>query len=288
MLTIGNLQDRIFDNMPLDVYTRVVRPKVHGAWNLHQITKDQPLDFFVMLASAAGMVGDTSQSNYAAANAFEDALAHHRIASGLPATTVDLGMVRSVGYVAENQGAAERNLARWGFLQIEEEEFLSLLDIDIMDQHRSQITTGVGTQEHFDRSESEVPHWFRNPVFSHLHKMRARTVNTDTDKGPSLSERLRSSGSITKATDIILAAVVEKLSKSLMTPQEDIDTASPTSAYGVDSLVAVEVRNWVGREMKADVPVFEILQASSLQALAVNIAEKSQLLDDNTEAKGSG
>lgn len=266
--------------MPLEIYTRVVRPKVHGSWNIHQVTLGQPLDFFVMLASAAGMVGDTSQGNYAAANAFEDALAHHRIAHGLPATTIDLGLVRSIGYVAENQGAAERNLMRWGFLQIEEDEFLSLMDIAVSNS-RAQITTGVGTQELFDRSESEVPHWFRNPVFSHLHQMRARTFHADSAKGPSLPDCLRESGSFVAAVEIILAAVVDKLSKSLMISLDDIDTASPTSAYGVDSLVAVEVRNWVFREMKADIPVFEILQAPSLQALANGIAEKSQLLDSN-------
>ncbi|KAF2472400.1 uncharacterized protein BDR25DRAFT_341828 [Lindgomyces ingoldianus] len=269
-----HLEDRIFDNMPLDVFHKVVRPKVHGTWNLHQATLSQPLDFFVMLASAAGMVGDTSQGNYAAANAFQDALAHYRVARGLPATTIDLGMVRSVGYVAENQGAAERNLARWGFLQIEEAEFLAMLEI-AMTGKQVQIVTGVGTQAHFDRSEGEIPHWFREPSFSHLHKMRARVVESDKNAGPSISQRLKESTSLTEGAAVVLEAVLTKLSKSLMIPMEELDASAPTSVYGVDSLVAVEIRNWLGREMKADVPVFEILQASSLQSLSYKIAEKN-------------
>ncbi|KAI0901837.1 putative polyketide synthase [Annulohypoxylon nitens] len=278
------LEDRIFVNMSHETFTKVIRPKVQGSWNLHEATIDQPLDFFIMLASAAGMVGDTSQSNYAAANAFQDSLAHYRVSRGLPATVIDLGMVKSVGYVAENEGAAERNLARWGFLQIEEEEFLAMIDIAMesgKEQRRCQIVTGVGTQADFDRSQGDVPHWFRDPVFSHLHNMRARHIDTSAQSGPSLAQQLKETVSVSAAAAIVLDALMRKLSKSLMIALEDIDAASPTSVYGVDSLVAVEVRNWLLREVKADVPVFEILQASSLQLLGYKIAEKSSLVSEN-------
>ncbi|KAF7553514.1 hypothetical protein G7Z17_g3559 [Cylindrodendrum hubeiense] len=280
------LEDRIFANMSHEVFTKVIRPKVHGSWNLHESTLDQPLDFFIMLASAAGMVGDTSQGNYAAANAFQDALAHYRVARNLPAAVIDLGMIKSVGYVAENEGAAERNLARWGFLQIEEEEFLEMMNIAMeRTKDRCQIVTGVGTQAHFDQSQGDVPHWFRDPVFSHLHNMRARTVDRNANAGPSLAQQVKESLSVEDAGMVILDALMKKLSKSLMIALEDIDAASPTSVYGVDSLVAVEVRNWLLREVKADVPVFEILQASSLQLLGYKIAEKSSLVSQNALAE---
>lgn len=281
------LEDRIFLNMSHQTFTKVIQPKVQGSWNLHEATMNQPLDFFIMLASAAGMVGDTSQGNYAAANAFQDSLARYRVSRGLPATVIDLGMVKSVGYVAENEGAAERNLARWGFLQIEEEEFLTMVDIAMesgdeeQQQRRCQIVTGVGTQADFDRSQGDVPHWFRDPVFSHLHNMRARHVDTGSSSGPSLAQQIKETVSVSAAAAIILDALMKKLSKSLMIALEDIDASAPTSVYGVDSLVAVEVRNWLLREVKADVPVFEILQASSLQLLGYKIAEKSTLVSEN-------
>ncbi|KAI0382791.1 putative polyketide synthase [Hypomontagnella monticulosa] len=278
------LEDKIFANMSHETFTKVIQPKVHGSWNLHKATINQPLDFFIMLASAAGTVGDTSQGNYAAANAFQDSLAHYRVSRGLPATVIDLGMVKSVGYVAENEGAAERNLARWGFLQIEEEEFLTMIDIAMestKDNRRCQIVTGVGTQADFDRSQGDVPHWFRDPVFSHLHNMRARHIDNSAHSGPSLAQQLKETVSVSAAAAIVLDALMKKLSKSLMIALEDIDASSPTSVYGVDSLVAVEVRNWLLREVKADVPVFEILQASSLQLLGYKIAEKSSLVSEN-------
>ncbi|GAB1319702.1 hypothetical protein MFIFM68171_09912 [Madurella fahalii] len=271
------LEDRIFTNMPHDTFTRVVRPKVQGA---------------------AGMVGDTAQGNYAAANAFQDALAYHRRhVHNLPATSIDLGMIKSVSYVAENEGAAERNLARWGFLQIEEHEFLAMMDIAMTTSSTSssssssrgpdkgglcQMVTGVGTQAHFDKSQGEVPHWFRDPVFSHLGNMRVRVHDgRGASAGPSLTQQLGGCVSLAEAAALVLDALVRKLSKSLIIALEDIDTASPTSAYGVDSLVAVELRNWLLREVKADVPVFEILQASSLQVLGYKITEKSSLVSQN-------
>jgi hypothetical protein len=278
--------------MPHELFVKVIRPKVHGSWNLHVATLDQPLDFFVLLASIAGMVGDTSQSNYAAGSAFQDALAHHRVERGLPATALDLSRIMSVGYVAEKEGAAERNLVRWGFLPIEEDEFLAMVDIAITAQQQQrphhgtgQIVTGVGTQAHFDRSNLDMPHWFRDPVFSHLRNMRARNVGgagAGAGVEPPLAHRLRDSGSAADAAATVLDAIARRLSKALMIALEDIDVTNPTARYGVDSLVAVEVRNWLLREAKADIPVFEILQASSLKLLAFKVVEKSLLISDTT------
>ncbi|KAL2008035.1 hypothetical protein VTN00DRAFT_8017 [Thermoascus crustaceus] len=291
------LEDKIFETMPLSAYTRAIRPKVHGSWNLHEATLNQPLDFFIMLASAVGMVGHPSQANYAAGNTYQDALAHYRVSRGLPATTIDLGIVRSAGYVAESdhQEEIERNLTRWGFLRIEEEEFFSMLEIAMTSSsgHTHQschmltgVGVGVGIQEvSSDQGRTDSPSWFKDPAFSHLHKMQTH-INTNTEKktsttSQSLHERLKGKClSITETTTTILDAITAKLAKSLMMNREDFDPSQPTSAYGVDSLVAVEVRNWLVRETKVDVPVFEILQCSSLQALAVRIAERCSVVAD--------
>lgn len=284
--------------MPLSAYTKAIRPKVHGSWNLHEATLDQPLDFFIMLASAVGMVGHPSQANYGAGNTYQDALAHYRVSRGLPATTIDLGIVRSAGYVAEsdNQEEIERNLTRWGFMRIEEEEFFSMLEIAMTSNghtHQSchMLTgVGVGTQEEVssDQGRTDIPSWFKDPTFSHLHKMQAHNnTNTETKTSTtsqSLHERLKGKClSITETTTTILDAILSKLAKSLMMNREDFDPSQPTSAYGVDSLVAVEVRNWLVRETKVDVPVFEILQCSSLQALAVGIAERCSVIVGDTK-----
>ena len=117
--------------MKLEDYNAAVRPKVLGTWNLHQQSLSMNLDFFIMLSSLTGMVGNSSQCNYAAGNTFENAVARHRTVQGLPGVSLDLGPIKSVGYVSETAGVAER-LKRAGTTMLEEEEMLRLIERGII------------------------------------------------------------------------------------------------------------------------------------------------------------
>ncbi len=85
------LDDGVLLQMDGQRFDAALRPKVYGAWNLHRLTLDAPLDFFVLFSSAVSLHGSAGQGNYVAANAFLDSLAHHRRFLGLPALTVDWG-----------------------------------------------------------------------------------------------------------------------------------------------------------------------------------------------------
>jgi KR domain-containing protein len=76
-----------------------------GSWNLHELLP-QNLDFFILLSSLAGIVGSISQANYAAGNTYQDALVNYRHAKGLPAQSIDLGLIKGVGYVEEHKEVA--------------------------------------------------------------------------------------------------------------------------------------------------------------------------------------
>ncbi len=108
----------VIDDAPLAALTRermrtVMAPKAHGAWLLHESTRDMELDCFVMFSSVSSIFGNPAQGNYGAANAFLDSLAHHRRALGLPALTINWGVLGGEGYVARNERVAEF-LARQG------------------------------------------------------------------------------------------------------------------------------------------------------------------------------
>ena len=130
----------VIDDAPLASLTRdrmrtVMAPKAHGAWLLHKETRDMELDCFVMFSSVSSIFGNPAQGNYAAANAFLDSLAHHRRALGLPALTVNWGVLGGEGYVARNERVAEF-LARQGTMPISPGEVVALLESFLNDGHR--------------------------------------------------------------------------------------------------------------------------------------------------------
>jgi len=120
----GVLEDGLIDKQSLAGFERVAAPKIKGTWNLHLCSKELPLDFFICFSSAASLVGSSGQANYAAANAFLDALAHHRRALGLPALSINWGIWNEAG-----MGGKEtlRRMASRGVMAIEPDAGTDLL-----------------------------------------------------------------------------------------------------------------------------------------------------------------
>ncbi|HET6409343.1 MAG TPA: SDR family NAD(P)-dependent oxidoreductase, partial [Chthoniobacteraceae bacterium] len=122
----------VIDDAPLSALNRdrlasVMTPKAYGAWLLHEQTRSLPLDCFVMFSSVSSIFGNPAQGNYGAANAFLDSLAHHRHALGLPALTINWGVLGGEGYVARNERVAEF-LARQGTAELSPGEVMSIME----------------------------------------------------------------------------------------------------------------------------------------------------------------
>ena len=126
----GVLDDGAITELTADRLERVLRPKVDGAWNLHELTRGHDLSAFVLFSSAAGVMGSPGQANYAAANAFLDALSGHRRAQGLLSHSLAWGLWTPQGLgMTAHLGAAELNrLRRQGVVALGVEDGLALLD----------------------------------------------------------------------------------------------------------------------------------------------------------------
>jgi hypothetical protein len=140
-------------------------------------------------------------------------------------------------------------------------------------QHPGQVMCGLPFNEHDD-----AWYWMADARFAALRNVAAGS-SANAGQAISLREELTRCGTANEeAVQLITAAIVQRLASLMMIPEADIDAGRPLSAYGVDSLVAVEVRNWVAREMAVEVSVFDVMQNVPMTQLAQNLAEKSKLL----------
>lgn len=267
--------------MNIDDYRAAILPKVNGSLNLHSLLGGD-LDFFIMLSSSVGVLGYPSQANYAAGCAFQDALARYRVSRGLPGVAIDLSAVKGVGYVAERPGIAER-MAKLGFASVTENQVLRVIESGILDPHDPQVTAGLdlGPGAHWDRAgQSQLGRDARFSVVQyHQGRQQQQQRSTGGSGQAALAEKLANATSRDEAEILVSQALKDKLASIFMIDIGEIDMARTPSYYGVDSLVAVELRSIITLQAAAEVSIFEILQSTSLDALARNVAARSSYVN---------
>ena len=280
--------------MPLEDFNAAIKPKVQGSWNLHNVLPKN-LDFFVLLSSLSGVVGSRGQANYACGNTYQDALARYRVANGQKAAVIDLGMVLDVGFVAERE-ALENTLRMQGHSGIQETELHAVLEyyldprLPVVSPLHSQVLIGIATPASLRLKNIEEPYWLRRPTFRYLHQIGRFDGSGSTSNTQStidVKSMLTGAESLAEAGDVVRNALVAKLSRMLALPKEDIDPTKPLHTYGVDSLVAVEIRSWFDKEIGTDVTVFEVLGNNSLGELGLVAAGRSRYQQGSWTAKES-
>ena len=270
------LQDSIMEQMTVDQWRTAIRPKVHGSWNLHSyFSSEREHDFFVLLSSLSGVVGLASQCNYAAGGAYQDALASYRLANNLPAASIDIGVVQSVGVVAENKELAE-GLRRTGYKALTEKQVLAALEAAISTNPTSQMLIGLNganwETSGLDRDDRFTP-------------MKARE-NLDGKDGVrsggamELGGLIATATSLEEATDVVSTAIAEKLTELFMLSEDEVKLTKAPKDYGVDSLSAVELRNVLAVKAGAEISIFDIMQSQSITGLAGKVASTSKYLAD--------
>ncbi|KAK3385761.1 polyketide synthase PksD [Podospora didyma] len=275
------LNDTMFENMTLPQWEQTSRSKVEASWNLHTLLPD--LDFFVLLSSVSGVVGNPGQSNYASGCTFQDALARQRSLAGQKAISIDLGVMRSVGVVAETEKLQQHLSSNRGFVPIEEAEFLSLLDICCDPSYRptkppnSQMVMGLETPASLLARSIEPPEILQRPLFARFSHSANKDTSTSSSGGDDAARLFRQAESAADRTQVVVEALSKRLARTLSIKLEDVDTHQALHAYGVDSLIAVELRTWMAKEFAADVPVFEIVSGKTIEAVGELVATTSRI-----------
>ena len=238
------------------------------------------LDFFIMLSSTSAVIGNRGQAAYAAANCFLDDFAHYRASQGLSGTSINLGVVKEIGHVAERP-ELQKKLESLSDVALSKADVLALIKLAIIgkiDQHADHQCAAGLSFENFS-SQNPAFYWATDARFCHLR--RGMGVLESEQPAPSISTKgaLKKAQSIEKAAEITISALTEKFASVLMMPAEEVRTDKPLTALGLDSLVAVEVRSWLGKETDTKMSAMELMTSASIRALADVIVGKSSLLE---------
>ena len=240
-------------------------PKIRGSWNLH-VNLPSDLDFFIFFSSMSGIIGAAGQANYNAGNTYQDTLAAHRLAKGQKASSLNLTVMEDQGYVASLGDNAVFNPQLKRLRALSMPDLFTILEYHCdpnlgIEQIQSQVLTGLK----FPREHGELgcPEFMSRPMYSHIHQIEsghasATTGDTRRQVQSDLTT-LVSNKSLDEAGPIVTLAIQGALARVLSRPVDEIDVGMPMHAHGVDSLVAVELRNWFSRALKMDVTMFDIL-----------------------------
>jgi acyl carrier protein len=196
-----------------------------------------------------------------------------------------------IGIISENESYWENKNFLKDLAALKETEYLALLEYycnpSILSPKDSLPIIGLVPHARLQEQGIEIPYWLQRPIFNHL----AQIGLTSTSQG-SLSNleavdfttELRDAPSSEEAKDVILQAIVSKLSKALAVPTSDINSTRPLHTYGVDSLLAVELRNWFGKELRSDVAVFDIMGAESITTMSELVALRSTIVKQKEDS----
>jgi acyl carrier protein len=243
-------------------------PKVQGAWNLHALTRDAELDFFSLFSSAASLLGSPGAANYGAANAFLDALAWHRHAEGRAALSINWGPWAGLGFFARSE--LQRYFAQYGVEAIPADEYLQALSFLL----RRPATQAAVLDVDWSRWRPGVHH----PLLAILQAAPADAAEPESslydalqDAEPQERQRLLES----YLRDLIAA--------KLGLAPSSLDVDSPLNNLGIDSLITLELRIQVERDLGVTVPVTRLLEGPSVTSLSGWLADRIPGRDTRSE-----
>lgn len=261
----GVLDDSAILNMRWEQMEKVLEPKVTGAWNLHNLTKDTNLDFFILFSSAVSLLGSPGQANHVAANTFLDSLAHYRQSLGLPAMSINWGTWSNIGAAAEKQ--ADTRMSQIGVNAIAPEQGITILEqLFLSTLHpRTSAQIGVVNIDWAKFLQQGNFSSFFNEFQQSIPQQKAARVN--------LQEELNKA-TPTERRSLLLKFLCSELARVLSFQATELDTKTGFFDLGMDSLTAIEFKNRVQDGIGFTLPSTVAFDYPNLEALGDYILTK--------------
>ncbi|MGC2745498.1 MAG: type I polyketide synthase, partial [Candidatus Angelobacter sp.] len=271
MHAAGVLEDTLLSKLEWPSFARVQAPKAYGSWNLHTLTLDRPLDFWVVFSSISAVLGNPGQAAYAAGNAYADALVQYRRIQGLPALTINWGPWKGDGMSSQ---VIHDLYQRWGLLAIEPAEGVEMLGQLLNNSSAQALAAPLDVDVLKKRSAESL----------HLSLM-AELVDIQKRRVPSSTERITSNGNgFGRLRDLpddqrqaaLLEHVVELVrSVTGMNGSEPVRVDVHFEVLGVDSLLTVDLLNALGRSFGVTLPATILIDCPTIERLVKYLFEET-------------
>ena len=260
------LDDAIAVQLTPERMEKVLAPKAWGAWNLHKLTLNDPVEQFVLYSSATTVFGNPSQANYVAACTFLDQLAQHRHSLGRPALSVAWGAIADVGYLSRNADVLKHIEDRLGFKPLPSEMLLSSLG-RLLSSGRTQAALVAINWSRFSPAKFAI---------ASAPRMAGLVAQFGSDTAGAISGAGRFRETLAEAPPeerrgLLRGFLAKSLAGVLGTAPENVPTDRSLLALGLDSLMAVELQMGVGRELEYDISPMQLLRGPTLEELTDEI-----------------
>ncbi len=273
----GVLDDGILEQQSLARFEQVMAPKAAGAWYLHNLTQHYPLDLFVCFSSTTAILGSPGQGNYAAANAFLDALVHHRRALGLPGLSINWGGWAEVGMAARLSERVRQRFISQGMNFIAPELGLQILG-ELISKNATQAVVMSLDWSKWLRQIPKI-----TPFYDHFARagMSEKTVEADTS--PQDFRGKIEDAPQNQRRNMLLALVQELVNKVLgKGPSgEPLGLQQGFFEYGMDSLTSIELRNYLQTSFGCSLSSTLVFNYSTIETLVDYLATEVLALDES-------
>ncbi len=258
----GELRDKTILKLNKTTFAEALHPKVLGAWLLHKLFADADIDFFVLFSSAASLLGSAGQANYTAANTFLDALSHYRHAQGKPAISINWGTWAEMGMALRTKASGYFDPSILGSMTIE--QGLAALNY-LLQQNLPQV--GV-LPINWAQWQQVYPNFSQSPLFAYIFNLTLNTTTSVLTRGTILAAKPQ------ERLSLIETFMHHEAAKVLRILPSKLDIHLPLNQSGLDSLMAIELKNNIETALGIVVPLVKFIEGNSTAQLAIEILEQ--------------
>jgi acyl transferase domain-containing protein/acyl carrier protein len=264
----GILDDGVLIQQQWSRFTRVMAPKINGAWNLHTLTANMTLDFFVLFSSAASLIGSAGQSNYAAGNAFLDALAHYRQSQGLPGLSINWGAWSETGMATRSQ-RSEQSWQEEGIGQISIKAGLNILEQFLQCSDAQIGVLPIDWQKFLQSfSNTHIPQFFSELATT------SQPTTVESKQQSQIRQQL-DAASVDRRMSLLTEFLTSEIKDVLgLSVSHTLKSQKGLFEMGMDSLMAIDLKNRLQKKIEKTLPSTLIFDYPTIEDLTKYIAEK--------------